>query len=88
MIQSTAIAIVLDLALFIQENILKRRDHQKKITFALEKQEDKEMFTRQRENKDHEVNDNKGDRETDETEDETFKILMYDDVPLTSDTSE
>ena len=86
MIQSTAIAIVLDLALFIQENILKRRDHQKKITFALEKQE--EMFTRQRENKDHEVNDNKGDRETDETEDETFKILMYDDVPLTSDTSE
>ena len=39
-------------------------------------------------NKDHEVNDNKGDRETDVTEDETFKILMYDDVPLTSDTSE
>ena len=34
------------------------------------------MFTRQGENKDHEVNDNKGDRETDETEDETFKILM------------
>ena len=70
-----------------EERIEKKRPP-KKITLAFEKQEDKEMFTRQRENKDHEVNDNKGDRETDETEDETFKILMYDDVPLTSDTSE